>query len=96
MNFNKNEVFVPTDVLEEAQEATNKLMPTISKPKYEKTFQEFSDWRDTRSVKGTNEDVLLAYFLFLQGKGYKASSLWAKYSMLKCTLNIFENTDISR
>ena len=25
MNFNENYIFVPTDVLEEAQEATNKL-----------------------------------------------------------------------
>lgn len=38
--------------------------------------------------------IMLLYFLF-QSKLMKASSLWSLYSMLKSTLKINENIDIS-
>ncbi|KAL4716752.1 hypothetical protein ACJJTC_001908 [Scirpophaga incertulas] len=40
-----------------------------------------------------SENVILAYLKDLSDK-FKPSSMWAKYSMLKSTLNIYNNIDI--
>ncbi|CAH1369752.1 hypothetical protein MTP99_000982 [Tenebrio molitor] len=91
----KMEIFVPEDVLEEAQEVAGNLLPAKSREKYEKQFAHFVTWRKARGVRGTNEDILLAYFRTLSDTCV-GSSLWCKYSMLKSTLKIEEKEDISR
>ncbi|KAL4719082.1 hypothetical protein ACJJTC_002118 [Scirpophaga incertulas] len=42
-----------------------------------------------------SENVILAYLKDLSDK-FKPSSMWAKYSMLKSTLNIYNNIDITK
>jgi hypothetical protein len=91
----KMEIFVPEDVLEEAQEVADNLLPAKSREKYEKQFAHFVTSRKARGVRGTNEDILLAYFRTLSDTCV-GSSLWCKDSMLKSTLKIEEKEDISR
>jgi hypothetical protein len=91
----KMEIFVPEDVLEEAQEVAGNLLPAKSREKYEKQFAHFVTWRKARGVRGTNEDILLTYFRTLSDTCV-GSSLWCKYSMLKSTFKIEEKEDISR
>lgn len=52
-------------------------------------------WCQQRDVKRYSESVLLAYFSELVNKGLIAS-LWPKYSMLKSTLAVKDNVDISK
>lgn len=64
-----------------------------SKEHYEAIYQLFKNWRQTNSLL-TNEKTLLMYFEIL-GEKYKPTSLWSQYSMLKRTINIHENIDIT-
>lgn len=82
-------------IAEEAQLATLNLLPEKSKKEYERQFAEFNCWREKRGVKSITEDVLLAYFYNAEKK-FAASSLWTKYSMLKSTLKVHNNLDISK
>lgn len=92
--MNENQI-IPEDILKEAQEATLHLLPTKSRAAYEKELTNFSEWKIRRSVHVINEEVLLAYFLNVKKK-FAASSMWTKYSMLKTTLKVHENIDISK
>lgn len=88
--------FIPEQILEEAQKATLDLLPWKSKDAYEKVFADFNNWKEKSGVKGAiNEEVLLAYF-YNVNKKFAASSLWTKYSMLKTTLKVYRNIDISK
>ncbi|KAJ8910322.1 hypothetical protein NQ315_012328 [Exocentrus adspersus] len=84
-----------SDILKAAQEASSSLLPAKSKEKYQKVYEKFCQWRITKNVQKTDENVILAYF-FEKAKALKASSLWSTYSMLKSTLQINENMDISQ
>lgn len=72
-----------------------KLIPAKSKESYDKEFKTFEDWRKNRKIKGYNEDILLAYFHNYR-KTLAPSSMWTKYSMLRSTLKVFRNVDISK
>lgn len=48
-----------------------------------------------KKITRYSEPVLLAYFSIIAQKGLIAS-LWPKYSMLKSTLNLKNNVDISK
>lgn len=91
----QDEIYVPEHILNEAATATADLLPDKSKKIYEKEFRMFSEWREANSIKGVNEEVLLAYFSN-KSKKVKPSSLWSYYSMLKSTILINENVDISK
>jgi hypothetical protein len=52
----------PQEIFEEAQEATQRLLPEKSKEHYEKEFAEFNKWREQRQVGVINEEVMLSYF----------------------------------
>ncbi|KAJ8916918.1 hypothetical protein NQ315_013388 [Exocentrus adspersus] len=84
-----------SDILKAAQEASSSLLPAKSKEKYQKVYEKFCQWRITKNVQKTDENVIPAYF-FEKAKALKASSLWSTYSMLKSTLQINENMDISQ
>ena len=47
----KNEVFVPSAVLDEALEAINKVVPAKSKYSYEKQYTNFCEWRKRNHAK---------------------------------------------
>ncbi|KAJ3662785.1 hypothetical protein Zmor_007114 [Zophobas morio] len=86
---------VPFDLSKAAAAATEELLPSKSKERYEKQFQIFEDWRRLKNVTSLTEDVFLAYFAE-KSSSYKASSLWSTYSMLKAVLLLKENLDISK
>ncbi|KAJ3655405.1 hypothetical protein Zmor_014537 [Zophobas morio] len=86
---------VPFHLSKAAAAATEELLPSKSKERYEKQFQIFEDWRRLKNVTSLTEDVFLAYFAE-KSSSYKASSLWSTYSMLKAVLLLKENLDISK
>lgn len=83
----------PPDVREEANAATLDLLPEKSKEKYLQVYSAFKQWCNQKTVRKTNETVVLAYFYELS-KVYKSSTLWSKFSMLKASLAVKENIDI--
>lgn len=85
----------PPDVAEAARNVSNNLLPEKSKIIYEKRYNEFIQWCMRKKIKNFSENVLLGYFS-QKLNHLKSSSLWAIYSMLKTTLNIRQNVDISK
>lgn len=81
---------------EAAEKSSECLLSEKSKSTYEKTYEAYRDWCVTKGVEIANsEKVVLEYFgELVQGK--KASTLWAIYSMLRATLNLKHNIDISK
>lgn len=86
---------LPSDVENAALEAESLLLPQKSRMMYEKEYQSFKKWKSIKNINGVSEKILLAYF---SEKSKKAmpSSLWSYYSMLKRTLLVNENCDISK
>ena len=85
----------PPEVAETANVVSLGLLPEKSRILYEKTYREFIAWCGEKQVKKYSESVMLAYFAHIVEKGLIAS-LWPKYSMLRSTLNIYHNVDISQ
>lgn len=73
-------------IREEANRAITNLIPEKSRQFYNKEFRELEVWMKNKGIQLVNEEVLLAYFLYLSEK-LAPSSLWTKYSMVKTTLN---------
>lgn len=73
---------------------TMNYLPNKSRKQYEKQYELFMDWKITKNITSFSEDVLLAYFNELSNK-FKSTSLWVHYSMIKATLNIKNQIDIS-
>lgn len=86
---------IPKEVLNIRKAATFNLLPDKSQHRYEKEYGLFMDWCSSKKVKGISEDIMLAYFVdkFKDGKSF---SLWSYYSMLRSTISIKNNVDISR
>ncbi|KAJ8909612.1 hypothetical protein NQ315_010824 [Exocentrus adspersus] len=82
------------EIAQLVSEAESSLLPVKSRAKYEKSYQLFCHWRNEKDVQGASEDILIAYFCE-KVKILKASTLWSLYSMVKSTLQINENVDIS-
>lgn len=85
---------LPEEVENEAADAVNTLLPQKSRQKYENEYRAFQRWKTMKNVNGTSEKVLLAYFSEKSKKS--KSSLWSHYSMLKATLLVKDNCDISK
>jgi hypothetical protein len=86
---------LPEKIAKDVEEVTSSLLPKKSRDAYYKELSEFNNWKQENDVCGVSEDVLLGYF-FNAKKRFAASSMWTKYSMLKSTLKLHENTDISQ
>lgn len=85
----------PPEMREIAEQATEGLLPQKSKQLYLRAYLDFKKWCNSKNVIKISENVLLAYFQeYSENK--KASTQWAHYSMLKATLNLKENIDISK
>ncbi|KAK4881864.1 hypothetical protein RN001_005183 [Aquatica leii] len=70
------------ELLEIANNAIQKLLPTKSKPKYEKEYKKFFTWCDDNNVNDLTENI--------------SSTMWSSYSMLRTCLSIYKNNDISK
>lgn len=88
-------ILTPPTVKEIANTVSSSLLPEKSRPLYEKTYGEFINWCNNKQISRYSEDVLLAYFSSIVEKGL-IPSLWPKYSMLKSTLILKHNIDISK
>lgn len=92
----KNRSGTPTELIEAAEGATKKLLPSKSLERYQQVYDQFEEWKKLKQTTSNSERVLLAYFTELsEVKKLASSSLWAKYSMLKKTININAKVDIS-
>lgn len=93
----EEDVFIgtPPEITQAAASATASLLPEKSKSQYERAYKLFQDWRQENQTNSFSENVLLAYFQNLSKK-MKPSSLWAIYSMLRTTINLKNNVDISK
>lgn len=85
----------PPELREIAKNMDDNLLPEKSKNLYMNAYKTFQTWCVGKKVKKTSENVLLAYFEE-QAEAKKASTLWAIFSMLKSTIKLRENVDISR
>lgn len=86
---------IPECVKKEALEAVAKLLPQKSRLIYEKEYTCFQRWKMAKKINSLSETVLLAYFSE-KAKKVKPSTLWSYYSMLKSTILVNENCDISK
>lgn len=77
----------PPDLRSEAKLAMENLLPAKSKEKYMKVYENFMIWKNDKKVNIFSETVFLAYFNEI-AKTKKPSTLWAIYSMLKCTVHV--------
>lgn len=85
------------EIEEAADVACSSLLPERSKKRYEVTYALFKKWCDAKKlVIHTTESVLLAYFLELSKKYTSPASLWCEYSMLRSTISLNDNVDISK
>ena len=85
----------PPELREAAKNLEEKLLPEKSRTVYLKMYAEYKDWCAKKEVAGTSEDVLLVYFEE-QSKKKKPSTLWSVYSMLRSTISLKEDIDISK
>lgn len=83
----------PPDLVRVARAASLNLLPEKSKNLYIATYDKFMKWQQSKETSSFSENILLAYFSTLSEK-YKASSLWAQYSMLKSTIIANHNIDV--
>lgn len=85
---------------EEIENAANtaclETLPEKSKKRYNETYAFFKEWCNAKQVKTLNEKALLAYFLQRSASLKSPNSLWCEYSMLKSTIVLNDNEDISK
>lgn len=86
--------FTPPDIAEKAKKATLDLLPEKSRRKYEIQYDIFVNWCRSNKIKKYTENALLVYFTE-KAKSLQSSTLWSIYSMLKATLSVKHDIDIS-
>lgn len=92
-NSSPEESCTPEELKNVARNVSLNLLPEKSKHKYEKRYELFTSWCESKNVKSPTENVLLAYFAE-NSKVMKSSTLWGVYSMLKSTIQIKHNINI--
>lgn len=85
----------PTESYETTNAVALNLLPEKSRQIYLKQYENFMKWCNTHNVKNFKEEVFLEYFQE-KTKGLKSSTLWSTYSMLKSTIMVKNNIDISK
>ena len=86
----------PPEMRKAAKIVEEHLLPTKSRPRYDKAYNCFKEWCTGNKVQNpVSESALLAYFSE-NAKTKKISTLWSQYSMLRTTLSIREKVDISK
>ncbi|XP_044007548.1 uncharacterized protein LOC122852052 [Aphidius gifuensis] len=71
-----------------------KLLPTISREKYDVEYKKFLSWKNKQKNGKINENYLLIYSKELK-VSFASSSLWSKYSMLRSTIQTYDGIDTS-
>lgn len=89
-----NSEFIPEVIKDAAQNVSINMLPDKSKQLYTAAYNAFKKWRRDQGTNSFCEDVFLAYFSD-QAKKYSPASLWPIYSMLKLTVNSYNNINIS-
>lgn len=84
-----------SDLEEAAERALAKLVPAVSKGKYEKAYEKFRQWCCEKKVKTIDESKLMVYF-DVELEKFQASTAWSTYSMLKAMLRVKDNIDIGK
>lgn len=90
----------PNELINEASEASKQLLPSKSKARYDQIYNDYTEWKKLKNATSNSERTVLSYFSEMAKtkdgkKGLKPTTVWAKYSMLKATLKIYEKVDIS-
>lgn len=85
----------PEELIDIAKKTTENLLPKKSQKLYVKSYDKFINWKIDKKASSFSENVILAYFEELSKK-FAPSSLWTEYSMLKSTLNIRHQINISQ
>lgn len=94
MDFIENEREM--DIEEVASAACSSLLPEKSKGRYEAAYKCFKHWGQRKNANEVSETTMLAYFMEKTKVLKSPASLWCEYSMLKSTLFIEENINISK
>lgn len=84
----------PLEIKDAASKAIIDLLPKKSIKINDGQYDKFMLWCSKNNVHNYTENVLLAYFQ-KESETLKCSTLWSHYSMLKSTLSVRENVDIS-
>lgn len=92
MESSDEEMCMPPEIREKAEEMRNNLLPKQSKDVYEDAYKKYAEWKSTNKAI-TSENCLKVYFNDLI-KHYKPSTIWSIYSKLKSTIQIYENISI--
>ena len=83
----------PPELRDAAKEVARDVLPTKSRSKYEDAYKNFIEWQKINKAI-TSENCLLVYFKKLMER-YKPSTVWSLYSMVKSSIKLNENIDIS-
>lgn len=78
-----------------AELACASLLPVKSKDRYCQTYNLFLEWFVEKNLSQIDENVMLAYFQE-KSEALSPPSLWSQYSMLKLTISVNKNIDISQ
>jgi hypothetical protein len=85
----------PPDIRAAALATVGNLLPEKSQTRYNNSYNDFKEWCKTRNVTKITENVVLVNFQE-KSENYKSSTLWSLYSMVKTTVNLRDNVDISK
>ena len=91
----ENIQLTPPEIRKKSLETAFEILPQKSAEKYNRQYDIFMEWCKNHGISKYSENVLLAYFSHLS-KDYSPSSMWSYYSMLKATLSIKNDVDISK
>ncbi|XP_036141434.1 uncharacterized protein LOC105833640 isoform X3 [Monomorium pharaonis] len=86
--------FTSLDIFQTAEKTTENLLPSKSKDKYLTTYNKFMNWKAKKKFESLSENIMLTYFMELSNT-HVSSTLWTIYSMLRSTLSINNNINIS-
>lgn len=92
-SYESDNVLTPETITIEANNVVQNLLPTKSREKYLKAYDNFILWKNRKGAKTFSENIFLAYFQEL-AKTKQPSTLWSIYSMLKSTVNTNKNIKI--
>lgn len=84
---------MPSDIENEAEKAMSCLVPDTSRKIYEKIYNDFEKWRQSKNNIKILEKMLLAHFSE-KSRYLKSSTMWSHYSMLKSKIYINHNINI--
>lgn len=83
------------EIVEKEHNVTLNTLPKKSREKYERQYELFGSWLNESNVNKISENILLAYFTE-KATVLQSPTLWSIYSMLKATIQVKKDIDISQ